>query len=193
MDNLKFSNRPVTKHFLVTSIWADPGNRQASAQRVRKQRKALPASAHKFLNVFLPKPWSIVHTVYMPMKPKLYLCCLLGLIVLGAHGQTKTSAMETATKPVTCKLTTPELQKRKATVIAELKTLVRERKELDNGYAYKFESLDQNLDKLNEFIKTERMCCDFFTFQLTVEESTAILTITGPNGAKEFLKDEVDL
>lgn len=101
--------------------------------------------------------------------------------------------METARKSVTCKLTTPELQKRKATVIAELKALVQERKELENGFSYKFEGSDQNLDKLNEFIKTERMCCDFFTFQLTVEESVAILNITGTNGAKEFLKEEVDL
>ena len=101
--------------------------------------------------------------------------------------------MKTATKPVTCKLTTPELQKRKATVIADLKSLVLERTELKDGYSYKFEGKDQILDKLNDFIKTERMCCDFFTFQVTVEENTALLKITGPNGSKEFLKEEVDL
>ena len=69
--------------------------------------------------------------------------------------------MET-TKPITCKLTTPELQKRKATVIADLKALVLERNELEDGYSYKFEGKDEILDKLNEFIKTERTCCDFF-------------------------------
>lgn len=99
----------------------------------------------------------------------------------------------TMKKPVTCKLTTPELQKRKATVIAELKALVLERKELADGYSYRFDGSDQNLDKLNEFIKTERMCCNFFTFQLKVEENVALLTISGPEGAKEFLKEEVDL
>jgi hypothetical protein len=62
------------------------------------------------------------------MKPKIYLSCLLGLIVLAAHGQTKNTAMETATKPIICKLTTPELQKRKATVIAQLKALVLDKK-----------------------------------------------------------------
>jgi hypothetical protein len=135
----------------------------------------------------------MVHAVYMTMKPKFYLSCILALTTLTAFSQTKTTAMETATKPVTCKLTTPELQKRKATVIADLKALVLERKELENGYSYKFESKDEILDKLNDFIKTERMCCDFFTFQITVEENTALLTITGSNGAKEFLKEEVDL
>lgn len=127
------------------------------------------------------------------MKSKIYLFCLFGVLVLTAHGQSKNAVMETATKPVTCKLTTPELQKRKATVIADLKALVLERKELEDGYSYKFEAKDDILDKLNDFIKTERMCCDFFTFQITVEENTALLKISGPNGAKEFLKEEVDL
>lgn len=101
--------------------------------------------------------------------------------------------MQRVTKPLTCKLTTPELQRRKATVIAELKALVQDRKELEYGYQYKFEGTDQILDKLNEFIKTERMCCDFFTFQLTVEEDAATLAIAGPDGAKEFLNKEVGL
>jgi hypothetical protein len=101
--------------------------------------------------------------------------------------------METAIKWVTCKLTTPELQKRKATVIADLRALVLERKELDNGFSYKFEGKDEILDKLNDFVKAERMCCDFFTFQIVIEDNTALLTITGSNGAKEFLKEEVDL
>lgn len=128
------------------------------------------------------------------MKLKLFLSCLLSFFVLAAHGQTKNTAMESTTKKtLTCKLTTPQLQKRKATVIAELKTLVLEKKELADGYSYKFDGSDQNLDKLSEFIKTERLCCDFFTFQLTVEENTALLIISGPEGAKEFLKEEVDL
>jgi hypothetical protein len=101
--------------------------------------------------------------------------------------------MEKTAKPISCKLTSVELQKRKTTVIAELKALVLSRHELTDGYGYEFEGNDDILDKLNTFIKTERMCCDFFTFQLTVEENKAILNITGREGAKEFLKEEVDL
>jgi hypothetical protein len=135
----------------------------------------------------------MVHTVYMTMKIKIYLIGLLALTSVSAIGQTKHHGMKATTKSVTCKLTTPELQKRKATVIADLKALVLERKELENGFSYKFEGSDETLDKLNDFIKTERMCCNFFMFQITVEEQTALLTVTGPNGAKEFLKEEVDL
>lgn len=113
-------------------------------------------------------------------------------MALAGFGQNK-NTMETATKPITCKLTAPELQRRKATVIAELKALVVGRNELSNGYAYEFAGTDEVLDKLNTFIKTERMCCDFFTFQLTVEDNRALLNITGPEGAKEFLKEEVAL
>jgi hypothetical protein len=127
------------------------------------------------------------------MNRKYYLSFVLGLIMLVAQGQTKNTAMETATKKLTCKLTTPELQKRKATVIAELKALVLTREELSNGFSYTFESKDAILDKLIEFIKTERMCCDFFTFQLAIEEHTALLSLTGPEGTKDFINEEVGL
>ena len=75
----------------------------------------------------------------------------------------------TANKPLVCKLTTPELRRRRATVIADLKSLVLARGERNDGYSYRFEGTNANLDRLTEFIKTERVCCDFFTFQLTVD------------------------
>ena len=99
--------------------------------------------------------------------------------------------LKESAKTLSCKLTTPELQKRKETVIAELKALVVSRKELSTGYSYEFESADGILDKLAEFIKTEKICCDFFTFRLTVENDRTLLDITGPEGSKEFLNEEV--
>ena len=94
---------------------------------------------------------------------------------------------------VACELTTPELQKRKATVIAELKNLTNGKEELANGYRYKFPATDEVLDKLNLFIKTERLCCSFFTFQLTVDANNTVMDITGSTKAKEFLMLELDL
>jgi hypothetical protein len=127
------------------------------------------------------------------MKPAFYLIAVIMFTYMIAQSQNTKNTMETTTKPLTCKLTTPELQERKATVIAGLKKLVVSRKELTNGYGYEFEGTDEILDQLNTFIKTERMCCDFFIFQLTIEDNRAFLNITGPKGAKEFLKEEVDL
>ena len=96
---------------------------------------------------------------------------------------------------LTCKLTTPELRERKATVIANLKKQVLQRKELKNGFAYKFNGSDTMVDELTTFVKTERVCCDFFIFNLSIsgDKSEAWLEITGPKGAKDFIKTELEM
>ncbi len=95
---------------------------------------------------------------------------------------------------ITCKLTTPELRQRKATVIASLKEMVLEKQELANGFRYRFSGSDQTFDLLNNFIKTERLCCDFFAFRLTVadQESPVWLELSGPEGAKAFIENEIE-
>jgi hypothetical protein len=95
---------------------------------------------------------------------------------------------------LTCKLTTPELQQRKKTIIAELKNLLLEKVETDKGFKYKFEGSDKMLDLLNNFIKTERLCCDFFVFTLTASSDTKFtwLELTGPEGTKDFIKHEIE-
>ena len=94
---------------------------------------------------------------------------------------------------LTCKLTTPELQQRKRTVIAELKALVKERKEDAKAVSYKFESIDKNIDLVSSFIKTERLCCDFFEFTLEVESDSKFmwLKLSGPDGVNQFIREEV--
>lgn len=94
---------------------------------------------------------------------------------------------------LSCKLTSPELQKRKQTVIAALKQQIIEKRELPNGFAFKFPGTDQMLDELIAFIKAERECCDFFTFQLNIsgDKSVAWLELKGTEGAKEFVVSEM--
>jgi hypothetical protein len=96
---------------------------------------------------------------------------------------------------LTCKLTSKELQQRKETIIASIKRQILEKKELESGYSYKFAGSDSVVDSLSEFIKTERLCCDFFDFGLNIKgnASTAWLTITGPKGAKQFIASELGL
>ena len=93
-----------------------------------------------------------------------------------------------------CKLTTSELQQRKKTVVAELKNLVLEKIETAKGFKYKFEGSDKMLDLLNNFIKTERLCCDFFIFNLTAssDQNFAWLELSGPDGTKDFIKHEIE-
>jgi hypothetical protein len=110
--------------------------------------------------------------------------------------QEKTKDMKTIIEEakLSCKLTTPELQQRKKTVIAELKNQVLEKVETDRGFKYKFEGSDKMLDLLNSFIKTERLCCDFFVFTLTASSDTKYswLELSGPEGTKDFIKHEID-
>lgn len=93
-----------------------------------------------------------------------------------------------------CKLSSPEMHERKSTVLASLKRQVLEKRELENGYAFKFIGTDKMVDELTEFIKTERTCCGFFTFNLSVsgDASEAWLELTGPEGAKDFITDEME-
>jgi hypothetical protein len=78
-------------------------------------------------------------------------------------------------------------------VIAELKSLVKERKEATNRVQYKFESSDKNIDLVSSFIRTERLCCDFFEFTLQVgaDREFMWLTLSGPDGVNEFIQKEV--
>jgi hypothetical protein len=97
-----------------------------------------------------------------------------------------------ASTGLSCKLTTKELQQRRETVLASLKKQMLEKKELKNGYAFKFSGSDALLDELTSFIKTERVCCDFFIFNISVsgDKGEAWLEITGPDGVKDFITSE---
>ena len=90
---------------------------------------------------------------------------------------------------LSCKLTTPELQKRKQTIIASLKQQIIEKKGLKDGFP------DNVLDELIEFIKTERVCCNFFTFSLSIsgDKRETWLELTGADGAKDFITAELEL
>jgi len=95
---------------------------------------------------------------------------------------------------LSCKLTSPGLQKRKQTVLAVLKTNYSAKKELNNGYSFTFRGDDETLDLLCDFVKSERRCCDFFSFVIRVESPAVIsLDITGPEGVKEFIVSELGL
>ena len=88
-----------------------------------------------------------------------------------------------------------ELRNRKETVLKSLKEKVKERRELPNGYSFRFEGNDANIDELIEFIKTERECCSFFVFNLSIsgDKSEAWLELTGVEGAKDFVEEELGL
>ena len=93
-----------------------------------------------------------------------------------------------------CKLTSAEMQKRRETVLESLRKQTLDKKELVNGYAFKFPGTDKMLDELTEFIKTERECCNFFTFNLSIggDKNEIWLELTGAEGVKEFISTELE-
>lgn len=94
-----------------------------------------------------------------------------------------------------CLLTTPELQRRKATVLKALQQKIVESEEHTDGFAFRFHTTDELMDELAEFIKTERACCPFFVFRLRVDADggDTWLELSGPEGAKEFIRVELGM
>jgi len=131
------------------------------------------------------------------MRTIVILCLAILALPTLLKGQDKTSdtmKMNIEKTKLSCKLTTPELQERKRTVLAEVKGLVIERKETEKGVRYKFDGSDKMLDLLNNFIKTERLCCRFFIFNLTAssDNSFAWLELSEPEGTKDFIETEIE-
>lgn len=112
-------------------------------------------------------------------------------------GQSTASSPKASNQPgeLSCKPSSPKLIKRKEAVLKSLKQQILETIELSDGYAFRFSGTDKVLDELTEFIKTERTCCDFFIFGLSIsgDKSEAWLELTGPEGAKDFITGELGL
>lgn len=144
---------------------------------------------------------------YVKMMNRLLFIYIATVLFTGCHqnntkmkdiSRKQSDAMSTGqeVKEMSCKLTTPELRQRKETVIDSLKKLLIGKKELENGFSYQFNGSDTVIDELAEFIKAERLCCDFFEFDLTVSgeaDKPLWLAITGPKGVKEFISSEIGL
>jgi hypothetical protein len=75
--------------------------------------------------------------------------------------------------------------------IRQLYQTVQEIREVGNGYEFLFPNTTE-LAKLAEFISNEKLCCSFLVFTLRIEpyEKSISLTLAGPEGTKEFLREE---
>ena len=102
------------------------------------------------------------------------------------------SNMENSSARVTCKLTAPEFRQRKATLIKEIKRRMLSRHQVPDGFVYMFENSSDNLGLVNDFVAAERLCCDFLSFHINTSPGLQ-LTITGPEGTKDFVSAELGL
>src|SRR5438309_1012624 len=91
--------------------------------------------------------------------------------------------------PIVCRLTEPELRERRTNVLQKALRTVLETREQETGYAYRFPSDSESLDRIFEIVRLERECCAFLRFQVTVEPGGGHvwLELTGPPGTKEMV------
>lgn len=68
-----------------------------------------------------------------------------------------------------------------------------ERRELDNGYAFKLAERKIALMEIAEWVTLERRCCPFFNLQIEVEpnDGPIWLRMTGATGVKQFILSEI--
>ena len=94
-----------------------------------------------------------------------------------------------------CKLTTEEFRARKDTIIASLRSRTTATEEIANGFSFAMAATDEAIEEVSHFVRTERQCCGFFSFRVSVPSGSPDLhlEVTGPPGAKEFIRDELGL
>jgi hypothetical protein len=92
--------------------------------------------------------------------------------------------------PIACCLTSAELREREATLLAQFRSAVIETEELPDGYAFRVPGNSESITMIAEMIVAERECCPFLTFELVAQPNMGpvIVRVTGPAGAKEFVK-----
>jgi hypothetical protein len=69
----------------------------------------------------------------------------------------------------------------------------KERRELDNGYAFRLAAEKISLVQIAQWITFERRCCPFFNLQIEAEpnDGPIWLRMTGADGIKQFILSEI--
>jgi hypothetical protein len=92
--------------------------------------------------------------------------------------------------PIACTLDEAALRERRSGLLAEVGRCVVERRETEDGFAFRFLAEDASLGDIARVIDLERQCCTFLRFRLTVEPGGGPVWLdrSGPAGTKEYLR-----
>lgn len=92
--------------------------------------------------------------------------------------------------PIACNLPDRE-QTTRGDELQDLLSGVEEEAELADGWAYRFPGSEDWMTRLADFIRFERKCCPFLTFELVFapDNGPVWLRLRGPEGTKEWLKE----
>ena len=107
-----------------------------------------------------------------------------------------TTSEAKSSMPIACRpqaLTTSE-RKRSLSLRAELAAATKKTSPLADGFAFEYAPDAALFQKVAEWISLERRCCPFLAFDLQWAQGDAAsprLSITGPDGTKDFLAAEM--
>jgi hypothetical protein len=92
--------------------------------------------------------------------------------------------------PIACCLTSAELREREATLLAQFRSAVIETAALPDGYAFRVPRDRKWVAIVAKMIVAETECCPFLTFEFVAQPGMGpvIVRMTGPAGAKDFMK-----
>jgi|SRR2546425_10405162 len=91
--------------------------------------------------------------------------------------------------PIVCTLSTAELQERKATILASVRNAELGRSRIPGGYRYEFANHSTTLRDVCRIVALERQCCRFLNFDLTENEKTIRLDVSGQPEALAIVED----
>ena len=92
--------------------------------------------------------------------------------------------------PIACSLPENQQIDRMEEIHTEISAGIQETVELQDGYEFRFPGDDEWLEKLAQFVRFERECCRFLTFEITSDpdKGPIRLRLRGPAGAKDFIR-----
>ena len=91
--------------------------------------------------------------------------------------------------PVACTLTPDALEARRAGLLSDLLRRADGREDTPDGLRLRFVPTDDTLTTIARAVETERHCCRFLRFEITIEPDggPVFLELTGPPGTREFV------
>ena len=97
--------------------------------------------------------------------------------------------------PLACDMTvlSASQRQRHLALSRELFSYLKESRELTNGYEFRLDGGSNTIAQTAEFVSLEKLCCPFlgFTIEVEPENGPLWLRLTGREGVKAFIREEI--
>lgn len=92
---------------------------------------------------------------------------------------------------IVCSLSSTDLRSREQELLGQFKEAVMATEEIPDGYVFRLPGDRKWIALSAELMAAERECCPFLSFELVAQPNMGPLALrmTGPDGAKDFVKN----